>query len=52
MGLEDFKVPDKIQLVMIWQAVMWMISCTRTLCASRGQRELVRRRLEPQCELG
>ncbi|GEM_PF-1853637 len=28
MGLEDFDVPNKIQLIMVWWAVMRMVSCT------------------------
>jgi len=30
MRLVDFEVPNKIQSVMIWLAVIQMVSCTRT----------------------
>ena len=37
MRLADFDVPDKIQPVMIWRAVIQMISCTITLvCFERS----------------
>ena len=36
MRLADFDVPDKIQLVMVWLAVIWMILYTITLvCFAR-----------------
>ena len=37
MRLVDFEVPDKIQLVMVWLAVIQMILCTITLvCFARS----------------
>lgn len=37
MRLEDFDVPDKIQPVMIWWAVMQMVPCMITLvCSERS----------------